>query len=601
MQYHENGFRPGDPTLHDAADRPGVTGDCDILIVGTGPAGLTLAAHLAQFPHIHTRIVEQRPGPLVIGQADGIACRTMEMFQAFGFAHLVLHEAYHVNETTFWRPDGDDPGKITRADRIQDAEDGLSDMPHVILSQARVQDFYLDLMRKSVTRLAPDYSTRMVDLNVPDAPAAPVSVTLEKDGAQETVKARFVVGCDGARSQVRRALGIELRGEAANAAWGVMDVLAVTDFPDIRLKSAIQSDTEGSLLIIPREGGHMVRLYIELDKLNPDERVADRDITADHVIAAARRILHPYTLDVKEVAWWSVYEIGQRISDRFSDVPGGAAQTPRVFITGDACHTHSPKAGQGMNVSMADAFNLGWKLQSVLEGRAGPRLLHSYGDERRAIAQELIDFDKEFAAMFGAGKQAGDPGAFQRYFQKHGRYTAGVQTRYARSAICGPDTWQHLATGFVIGTRLHSAPVIRWADARRMELGHTIAADGRWRLMAFAGRDLTAALVLAKAAARDENVQRARTELRLIIQMPHRDVAFDPTDPELFPATGKFGLRDHETVFCADPGSDIYDLRGIDRETGALILVRPDQYVAHVLPLAAHAELGEFIRDALRA
>ena len=185
------------------------------------------------------------------------------------------------------------------------------------------------------------------------------------------MKARFVVGCDGARSAVRKSLGRELRGDSANQAWGVMDVLAVTDFPDIRLKSAIQSADEGSALIIPREGGYLVRIYIELDKLNENERVSSLNITTDRLIAAARRILRPYTLEVKEIAWWSVYEIGQRLCDRFDDLAEDAAQdrAPRVFIAGDACHTHSPKAGQGMNVSMQDAFNLGWKLASVLRGR----------------------------------------------------------------------------------------------------------------------------------------------------------------------------------------------------------------------------------------
>lgn len=599
MQYHQNGFRPGDPSLHPQSDRATVdsNADCDVLIVGTGPAGLTLAAYLAQFPHIRTRIVEQRDGPLIVGQADGIACRTMEMFQAMGFAHLVLHEAYHVNETTFWRPDS--TGQIARSGRIQDVEDGLSEMPHVILSQARVQDFYLELMRKSPTRLAPEYNTRMVDLTVPDAPDAPVTVSVDQAGQTETIKARFVVGCDGARSQVRRSLGVALRGEAANAAWGVMDVLAVTDFPDIRLKSAIQSSTEGSLLIIPREGGYMVRLYIELDKLKPEERIADRAITADDVMAAARRILHPYTLEVKEVAWWSVYEIGQRLSDSFSDVAPGEARAPRVFIAGDACHTHSPKAGQGMNVSMADAFNLGWKLQSVIEGRGGPALLHSYSDERQAIAQELIDFDKAFAAMFANGKNATDPTEFQRYFQKQGRYTAGVQTRYAPSLIRGPETSQRLATGFEVGTRFHSAPVIRWADARPMQLGHTITADGRWRVMVFAGRAVSGAMDLADFVAASVPLQRAGADLRLIVQTGHRDTTMDPAQASLFPPTGRHGLRDHEKVFCPDPACDIFDLRGIDRDTGAAILVRPDQYVAHVLPLTAHAELENFVTHAL--
>src|SRR3984885_3467246 len=243
-------------------------------------------------------------------------------------------------------------------------------------------------MRNAPARLKPDYSRRLLDLAIAPSTrggelsavsAYPVTARLERidpahEGQMETVKARVVAGCDGARSAVRGSLGRALLGDSANQAWGVMDVLAITDFPDIRIKTAIQSANEGNLLIIPREGGYLVRLYIELDKLNENKRVSSLHITPDVLIAAARRIFHPYALDVKEVAWWSVYEIGQRLCDKFDDAPDEevAIRLPRIFIAGDACHTHSPKAGQGMNVSMQDAFNLGWKLASVLRGRCGP-------------------------------------------------------------------------------------------------------------------------------------------------------------------------------------------------------------------------------------
>ena len=109
---------------------------------------------------------------------------------------------------------------------------------------------------------------------------------------------------------------------------------------------------------------------------------------AQDIIAKAQRIFRPFELDVKEVVWWSIYEIGHRLTDKFDDVRPGevATRAPRVMLAGDACHTHSPKAGQGMNVSMGDTFNLGWKLISVLTGRADASLLHSYSGERRAAA-----------------------------------------------------------------------------------------------------------------------------------------------------------------------------------------------------------------------
>jgi phenol 2-monooxygenase len=643
MQFHLNGFRPGDPHVSErvgpapAADRHAALPEqLDLLIVGCGPTGLTLAAQLAVFPDIETRIVDQKPGPLLVGQADGIACRTVEMFEAFGFSERVLKEAYWVNETAFWKPDDTRRERIVRSDRIQDTEDGLSEFPHVILNQARVHDFYLDVMHNSPSRLAPDYSRRLVDLRIVssapgpgdrNSPSHPVQVTLERldaahAGALETVRARFVIGCDGARSTVRRLLGLALHGDSANQAWGVMDVLAVTDFPDIRLKSVIHSANDGNMLIIPREGGYLVRFYIELDRLSGDERIAGRNISIDQLIAVARRILRPYTLDVKEVAWWSVYEIGQRLCAKFDDVPESQAPTrhPRVFIAGDACHTHSPKAGQGMNVSMQDAFNLGWKLGSVIREQCTPQILHTYSAERRAVASELIDFDREFAKMFSArprdladmSSEGVDPRDFQAYFVKQARFTAGTATRYHPSIISGPPTWQHLARGFVIGMRFHSAPVIRLADARPIQLGHAIRADGRWRIFAFSTADHPAdsssplrALCTYLTESEASPVKRytpniadvdSVIDVRAVFQQGHHELEVENLPLLLRPRKGRYGLCDHEKAFCPDikAGQDIFDMRSIDRGNGCMVVVRPDQYVAHVLPLTAHAELSAF-------
>jgi phenol 2-monooxygenase len=629
MQFHLNGFRFGDPSIEPVAKcehGPEMPETVDILIAGSGPAGLVLAAQLSQFPTITTRVVERRSGPLLMGQADGVACRTVEMFNAFGLAERLLREAYWVNETVFWRPDADDRDAIKRTGRVQDTEVGLSEFPHVIVNQARIQDYLLDVMRQSAHRLEPDYDLEVVAVERDDVGEYPVRVTLRRTdaprlGEEVTVRARYVVGCDGARSQVRTTIGQTLRGDAANHAWGVMDALAITDFPDIRLKAAIQSASEGNLLIIPREGGHLVRFYVDLGDVTPHNRDAIKQTTVDRIITTAQRILHPYSLDVKEVAWFSVYEVGQRLTDRFDDAlaAAGSERDPRVFIAGDACHTHSAKAGQGMNVSMQDGFNLGWKLGAVLRGLSDADLLRTYSNERQPIAQELIDFDKEWSTMMAAPPkdhsrpEAGgvDPAELQAYFVRAGRYTAGVATRYRLGMLTGKSTYQALASGFTIGTRFHSSPVIRLADAKPVHLGHAGRADGRWRLYAFADAGRSAFDALCEHLANSPNSALRRItptdaapdsvlDLRAVLQQSHSEVRLEELPGLLMPRKGRYGLVDYEKAFTSDAATDIFDERGIDRKRGALVLVRPDQYVAHILPLDAYAELTAFLQPIFR-
>ncbi|SDI47860.1 FAD-binding monooxygenase [Pseudomonas panipatensis] len=624
MQFHLNGFQAGDPCVHPAPE--GIHSQrlpefVDVLIVGSGPAGLVLAAQLAKFPGIITRIVERRAGRLTMGQADGIACRTVEMFNAFGLADKLLSEAYWVNETAFWRPDPDNRQAITRTGRVQDTEDGLSEFPHLIVNQARIQDYLLDSMLQSCRRLEPDYSLEVISLERDDSQDYPVCVTLRRtdsasEGQEFSVRASYVVGCDGARSAVRAAIGQQLQGDAANHAWGVMDVLAVTDFPDIRLKAAVQSASDGNLLIIPREGGHLVRFYVDLGDVSPESRQSIRQTSVEQMVATAQRILHPYTLDVKEVAWSSVYEVGQRLTYRFDDSldEQGRERAPRVFIAGDACHTHSAKAGQGMNVSMQDAFNLGWKLAAVLEERSAPGLLKSYSAERQPVAQELIDFDKQWSALMGgrpkdpANPAAGgvDPAEVQDYFVRAGRYTAGVATRYRPGLLTGEGHWQHLATGLLIGARFHSAPVIRLADAKPVHLGHTACADGRWTLYIFADAAQQAFRELCnQLSSESDGLLRRITpvgldidsalDVRVVLQQPHRTIKLEELPELLLPRKGRYGLIDYEKTFTVDSSANIFDLRGIDQEQGAMVLVRPDQFVAHVLPLTGGGELESFL------
>ncbi|MCD4526652.1 FAD-dependent monooxygenase [Nocardioides sp. cx-173] len=624
MQIHLNGFHHGDPDLKPDAQIAHDTDVVDVLVVGSGPAGSILAAQLADFPEISTRFIERRETPMTLGQADGVACRTVEMFNAFDLAHKLLREAYQITETVFWGPD--EKGDIHRTGRVPDTEAGLSEFPHVIVNQARLQQYLVDRAAASPSRLQCEYGMEVVGIEVPADHDQPLEVKVRRAGMAESepdlvIKARYVVGCDGARSSIRRGLGLELKGDSMNHAYGVLDVLAVTDFPDIRHKAIIRTDGAGGIGIIPREGGFLSRLYVDLGPIEPGDQTFRTTATKEMIVEAAQKYFTPYTFEPKEIPWWSIYEVAQRLTDRMDDVPEDerGSRSPRVFIAGDASHTHSAKAGQGMNVSMQDTFNLGWKLVSVLLGRSPQSLLDTYNEERRPVAKELIEFDRYFAAAMGGKRpetmdeKEGRPdlAGVKEIFQQAGRYTAGVATHYPiGSTLIGDDAHQKLANGYPIGYRFHSAPVVRLADAKPYHLGHVHKADARWRLFAFADQ-APATSAESKLGALGEWLMTdpespvvkytpqgadidAVFDAHAVYQQGFQD--FDVEDvPRIFlPTKGALGLKDYEKVFTPDlENEDIFDLREIDR-SGALVIVRPDQYVAHVLPLDAYDEIAAY-------
>lgn len=618
MQFHHHGYVSGDPRVQNAdgigTDRADdLPDEMDVLIVGSGPAGMLLAAQMSQYPGISTRIIEKREGRLVLGQADGIQPRSVETFQAFGFAERIVAEAYNIGWMNFWGPDPENPRNIVRTARTADYAYDICEFPHLIVNQARVLDYFAEAAAHGPGRIVPDYGVEFLGLTVHEDGDRPVEVRVRhtagpRAGEERTIRATYVVGCDGARSRVREAIGRRHVGGISAHAWGVMDVLVNTDFPDWRTKCAINSEA-GNILHIPREGGYLSRMYIDLGAVAEDDDHAVRKTPIETIIAKANEILHPYAIDVKEVAWHSVYEVGHRITDGFDDVDDGVERHPHVFLTGDACHTHSAKAGQGMNVSMQDGFNLGWKLGSVLTGRAPESLLSTYGAERKPVAQQLIDFDREWSSLMARKpEEISDPQELANYYLATAEFPSGFMTQYGASMITGSDAHQALAGGFPVGKRFKSAEVVRVGDGNVVHLGHHARADGRWRVYAFGDRSGDGVRAWAEAAAplfarytpagADAD---AVFDAKVVYQQPFEELDVT-TAPELFqPKTGPLGLTDWEKVYASGPSkwteTDIFAARELSRD-GVVVIVRPDQYVAAVLPLDATDELAAFLAGA---
>ena len=626
MQFHHHGYVSTDPRVLPAAgvgvDRPtDLPDEIDVLIVGSGPAGIAAHAQLAMFPGVVTRIIERRDGRLVLGQADGIQARSVETFQAFGFAPQIIQEAYQITETAFWNPDPENPSHIIRTGTTPDDPQGISEFPHLIVNQARVIDYFADYARRAPARGEVDYGWEFEGLEVTGEGDYPVNVTLRRvsghagaginadaagvvSGESRVVRAKYVIGADGARSAVRSAIGGSLRGDQSFHAWGVMDVLPVTDFPDIRKKCIIHSEA-GSILHIPREGNHLCRIYVDLGEVDKADGGRVRKTPVEAVIERANAIVHPYTLDVRDVAWSSVYEVAHRLTDRFDDEATSPDGKARVFLMGDACHTHSAKAGQGMNVSMQDGWNLAWKLGYVLTGMASDELLGTYSNERQVTAQNLIDFDLEWSTLMAKKPEEFEsPDEVADFYVRTAEFPAGFMTEYEPSIVTSSQVRQDLATGFTLGKRFKSVNTVRVADAVPVHIGHHHRADGRFRIYAFADADRTALNAWAEWMLSDEAspIRRFTPEgvdidtvfdVKAVYQQPHHEVAIETVPKVFLPASGPYGLPDYEKIYAAIEGDDIFEQRGVSRE-GAIVVVRPDHYVSHILPLSAREELTEF-------
>ncbi|EGU79878.1 hypothetical protein FOPG_10199 [Fusarium oxysporum f. sp. conglutinans race 2 54008] len=575
-----------------------------VIICGGGSAGLTAAIWLARF-NIDFKILERRPGPLEIGQADGVQCRTVEIFENLGISERLLEEAYHVMEVAFWSPD-DNEG-LVRKDLAYDTEEGLSHQPHVILNQARMND----LMLQEIIRLRGNgtsgvlYNSQVESVRIVDDEEYPVEVVTMRNGEPYRYRAKYAIGCDGAHSTVRKSLGFKMVGDSSDSVWGVMDVYPVTNFPDIRKKAMLQSKSDGNLMIIPREGDELVRFYIELSGTSA------RDVTEQDLINKVKRIFHPYDIDIARTVWWSAYVIGQRLADHFT-------KDHRIFLTGDACHTHSPKAGQGMNVSLQDGFNIGWKMAHVLTGRAPPSVLETYVLERQQTAQQLIEFDRSFSKLFSSEyRKANGITAkhFRDKFVEAGRYTAGMATRYKPSIVTSlEESDNSIASGLTVGMRFPSAPVVRLSDTKPMQLNKNLAADGRWHLLTFCSGDF-ARKGLHEVAREFGNLIKMFTPAgdpvdkvfshTLLIKAERKTIEIDQLPEVFFPHTGPYNLRNVHRVFVDDTNpymlgcGQAFSKYGINAEQGAIVVVRPDLYTARVLSLSQVADLFTFFKGCL--
>ncbi|POW04532.1 hypothetical protein PSTT_10287 [Puccinia striiformis] len=393
----------------------------DVLIVGAGPSGLmaSLCLHTFGLSVIH---IDDRAEPTSKGRADGIQTRTLEVLRNIGpwippkfhtspestsidhksSDNFTLGIAKNLNArgvklfVSFWDPTPDKP--LARTSRARCCADFIDvrDRYTLIVHQGIIEQEFMREISARVPKAEVQRPFEFVHCSNKEASTKdgdefseyPIEAALRaKDGTKKVIRSKYLLGCDGAKSEVRRSLGgaIRLEGEGTDIVWGVMDCWLESDFPDLRLQCLIHSKNDGSIMVIPREN-NLVRFYVQL--LNQDHQSVIRETaTLETCQEQAKKIFHPYTLKFGETDWFSIYTIGQRIANKYT-LDG------RIILGGDAVHTHSPKAGQGMNISMLDMYSLAWKINLIEKG-IGKReiIMDTYEQERRGVALELMTWD----------------------------------------------------------------------------------------------------------------------------------------------------------------------------------------------------------------
>ncbi|KAI9370878.1 FAD binding domain protein [Aspergillus egyptiacus] len=649
----------------------GDTVQTDVLIVGAGPSGLMAAAWMARMG-VNTMIIDQKSHQTRCGRADGLESRTLEILDSFGLADKVWAQANHTVEIALWGTTAD--GKLQRQSVTANSKPGWSRFHESTLSQGQIEEYLMEYVRArkhvEVKRETIPTSFEIDDMKIDDHNAFPIRVSLENAptkrkspsggaggsgvstpssdlseaqsddsgyaGMGTTVEAKYILGCDGAHSWLRKQLGLRLEGESYDDSWGVLDIIPLTDFPDIRKRFIIKSK-HGTLMMIPRER-KLVRVYVELPSSAADRYRAEH--SPDVLMEQVATIMQPYTISTSHIDWSTIYTVGQRICRKIG-------LHNRIFLAGDAIHTHSPKAGQGMNVSMQDTFNLGWKLASVIKGLLHPRALDTYQQERLPVAEQLIALDQRICRGMCSRRNRNPEAQHQhgRFDEDHKRALeeensslSGLAVVYQPNTlvtftatkdapspqdVASPSCRSRpsVAPNLLVGARIPSVLIINQSDSQACHLQQILPGTGQWNLLIF-GADIARvdqkrrveALADALHSSPDSALARLNHPvsvarrgfpalgLYLIHCADRRSIELNDL-PVAFRPWTKDGVdysrvwADAEAYHHAGGGL-LYSSFGIGHQ-GCMVLLRPDQHLAFLSDIDDVDTLERFLRSVM--
>jgi 2-polyprenyl-6-methoxyphenol hydroxylase-like FAD-dependent oxidoreductase len=357
--------------------------DTDVLIVGAGPAGLVLACELAR-RGVGFRVVDQRNEPLKASRGKGVQPRTLEIFEDLG-----VLDAFHAVSGAY-PPLRMMQGATVLGERPFNVQvEPTDDVPYpnmIMAPQWRTDQ----VLRNRLGELGGqvEYGTALSSFSQDDAG---ITAQLDVSDVLQSVRARYLVGADGGRSSVRSVLGLAFPGEALDQPRLLIGDLTVDGLG--RDAWWMWPSDQGAAGLCPLP--HVESFQVMITLADSEEPELSE--------AAVASLFHGRTgrtdLKLRDPTWLSIFTPSLRLAEAY--------RRGRVFIAGDAAHVHPPTGAQGLNTSVQDAYNLGWKLALVLKGLAGESLLATYESERRPIAEAVLEISNAIAQQGGGAGPRG--------------------------------------------------------------------------------------------------------------------------------------------------------------------------------------------------
>ncbi|MBZ8133144.1 FAD-dependent oxidoreductase [Afifella sp. IM 167] len=416
----------------------------DVLICGAGAAGLTLAIELAR-RGTSFRLIEKMDGPFRGSRGKGIQPRTQEVFEDLGILDRIVSVGGVYPPQREYRADG----SFMDSDVVEHEDPTPAEPYHLPLM---VPQFLTEgVMRERLLELGhrPEFGCELVGF---EQDADGVTARLRTKHGDETARVRWLVGADGGRSFVRHALDIGFPGKTLGVRAIVADVTLSGIDRDVWHRFA-EGDTERQISLCPLAGTNLFQIQ------GPIPMEGEVDLSADGLTALVAERTGRNDIRIRSVSWASAFAMNARLADRY--------RIGRVFLVGDAAHTHPPTGGQGLNTSVQDAYNLGWKLATVASG-AADALLDSYEEERRPVA----------AAMLGLSSKLLE--AHKRGEMRRGREVHQLDIGYPESSLALEKPTQQ---GLLAGDRAPDAPVLG-AAGRQTRL-FELFRGSHWTLIGF--------------------------------------------------------------------------------------------------------------------